>query len=84
MQLLKKYIFSSFQGQFKLLLILSIPAVLLGVFGLHQLNQLTFTNALALTLIKGFCEFCFIGLGLALLNLIGLKNRWVLSFFGFL
>lgn len=70
---------SSFQTQWKLLLILSVPAVLLGIFGLYQLNRLTFTNALALTLIKGVCEFCFIGCCLALLNLLGIKNKWILA-----
>ncbi|MBR4682802.1 MAG: sulfatase-like hydrolase/transferase [Elusimicrobiaceae bacterium] len=75
--------FSSFKTQWKLLLILSIPAILLGLFGLYQVGQLTLTNAIALTLIKGLCEFFFIGLGLAILNLIGLKNKWVLSFIGF-
>lgn len=84
MQRFKKLILSPFQTQWKLLLILSVPAVLLGLFGLYQLNRLTLTNALALTLIKGLCEFCFIGLGLAILNLIGIKNKWVLSAIGFL
>ena len=75
---------SAFKNQWKLLLILSVPAVLLGIFGLHQVGRLTFTNAAALTLIKGACEFCFIGLGLALLNLLRIKNKWALSFVGFL
>ncbi|MCQ2410560.1 MAG: LTA synthase family protein [Elusimicrobiaceae bacterium] len=75
--------FAPFKIQWKLLLILSVPAVLLGIFGLYQVGRLTLSNALALTLIKGLCEFCFIGLGLALLNLIGLKNKWVLAVIGF-
>ncbi len=79
-----KSFITSFKTQWKLLLILSVPAVLLGLFGLYQLGRLTLANTLALTVVKGTCEFCFIGLGLALLNLIGLKNKWVLSVVGFL
>jgi len=73
MQFFKRYILSSFQTQWKRLLILSVPAILLGIFGLHQLGQLTLTNAVALSLTKGLCEFFFIGLGLAVLNLLRVK-----------
>lgn len=76
--------FASFKTQWKLLLILSVPAVLLGIFGLYQVRRLTFANAAALTLVKGACEFCFIGFGLAVLNLLRIKNKWALSFVGFL
>ena len=74
---------TSFKTQWKLLLILSVPAVLLGLFGLHQLDRLTVANAVSLTLVKGLCEFCFLGFGLAVLNLLRIKNKWVLSFIGF-
>ena len=75
--------FTSFKTHWKLLLILSIPAVLLGIFGLHQLDRLTVANAVSLTLVKGLCEFCFLGFGLAVLNLLRIKNKWVLSVTGF-
>lgn len=84
MTFLRNYIFYPFKTQWKLLLVLSVPAVLLGLFGLHQVGRLTLANALALTLTKGLCEFFFIGLGLAILNLLRIKNKWVLSFIGFL
>lgn len=83
MTLFKKYILFPFKTQWKLLLILSVPAVLLGLFGLHQVGRLTLTNALALTLVKGLCEFLFIGLCLAVLNLLRLNNKWVLAVLAF-
>ena len=83
MVFVRNYLLSPFKTQWKLLLILSVPAVLLGLFGLYQLGRLTLTNVVSLSLVKGLCEFCFIGLGLALLNAIGLKNKWVLSVIGF-
>ncbi|WP_428075791.1 LTA synthase family protein [Candidatus Avelusimicrobium luingense] len=75
---------TSFKTQWKLLLIFSIPAVLLGIFGLHQVGRLNVSNAVSLTLIKGVCEFCFIGFCLAVLNLLHIKNKWALSVLGFL
>ena len=75
---------SPFQTQWKLLLILSVPVVLLGLFGLHQLGRLTLFNALAACSVKFICEFFFIGLCLAVLNLLGLKNKWVLAVLAFL
>ncbi len=83
MAFVRNYLLSPFKTHWKLLLILSTPAVLLGLFGLHQLGRLTPANAVSLSLVKGLCECCFIGLGLALLNLIGLKNKWILSVIGF-
>ena len=79
-----KRFFASFQNQWKLLLILSVPAVLLGLFGLHQLGRLTLLNALAACSVKFICEFFFIGLCLAALNLTGIKNKWVLAGLAFL
>ncbi len=81
--LLKTFL-TSFKTQWKLLLIFSIPAVLLGLFGLYQVGRLTLTNAVSLTLVKGLCEFCFLGFCLAVLNLLRIKNKWVLSVIGFL
>ena len=78
-----KTLFTSFKTQWKLLLVLSVPAILLGIFGLHQLDRLTAANAVSLTLIKGLCEFCFLGFCLAVLNLFRIKNKWVLAVIGF-
>ena len=55
-----------------------------GTLGLHQLGRLTLANAISLTLIKGLCEFFFLGLCLAALNLLRVKNKWALSVIGFL
>ncbi len=83
MAFVRNFLLSPFKTQWKLLLILSAPAVLLGLFGLHQVRQLAVINAVALTLVKGLCEFCFLGFGLGVLNLLRLKNKWVLSVIGF-
>ena len=81
---LKKYLFTPFQTQWKLLLILSIPAIGLGLFGLHQVNQFTALNVLGISLTKGLCEFFFLGLCLALLTLLRIKNKWILAAIAFL
>lgn len=79
-----KNLFTLFKTHGKLLLILSIPAVLLGLFGLHQLERLTLTNALLLSVVKGACEFLFLGCCLGALNLLGIKNKWILAGIAFL
>lgn len=83
MTFLKKYIFSPFTNQWKLLLILSVPALLLCLFGLNQLQQLTPVNFLAAETTKLFCEFLFLGALLAILNLCGVKNKWILAALAF-
>lgn len=76
MRLLKKYLFSPFKNDWKLLLVLSVPALLLCAFGLSQLGRMTFVNLLAAESVKLICEFLFLGALLSLLNLIGLKNKF--------
>jgi len=79
MQRLKNSLITPFADSWKLLLVLSLPALVLCVFGLHQLNQLTWANAALALPIKLVCEFCFLGLCLAGVNLLGLKNKWLLA-----
>lgn len=76
MRFLKKYLFSPFKSDWKLLLVLSVPALLLCAFGLSQLGRMTLTNLLAAESVKLICEFLFLGMLLSLLNLIGLKNKF--------
>ena len=80
---LKTYVWAPFQKQWKLLLILSLPAVGLACFGLHQLNRVTWVTLVSTCVVKGFCEFLFLGLCLATLNLLGVKNKWVLAVLAF-
>jgi len=75
MRFLKKYILSPFQNDWKLLLVLSVPALLLGAFGLNQLGRMSVVNLLAADGVKLVCEFLFLGALLSLFNLIGLKNK---------
>lgn len=66
---------------YKLLLLASLPALALTAFGLHQLEVAApgaWATAMAMRLLV---EFCFLGACLALLNLIGIKNKWVLALF---
>lgn len=79
MDVIKKYLFSPFKNDWKLLLCLSIPALLLGAFGLNQLGRMTTANLLALESVKLACEFLFLGALLSLLHLLGVKNKWVLA-----
>ncbi len=84
MRFLKKYIFSPFQTDWKLLLVLSVPALLLCAFGLSQLGRLTLTNLLAAESVKLTCEFLFLGALLSVINLIGLKNKYAVGAGAFL
>lgn len=57
----------------------SLPPVALAAFGLHQLDvtaPLTWVCTLTARLAV---EFLFLGLGLALLNALGVKNKWLLA-----
>lgn len=84
MNLLKKYLFSPFKNDWKLLLILSVPALLLCLFGLNQLGRLTAGNFLAAESVKLLCEFLFLGAALSLLNLLGIKNKWLTALLAFI
>ena len=68
MAFIKKYLLSPFQNDWKFLLVLSLPAVLLCTFGLNQLDRLTVLNFAAAGCAKLVCEFLFLGALLSLLN----------------
>ena len=84
MNTLKKYLFSPFKNDWKLLLTLSTPALLLCLFGLNQLGRLTAVNFLAAESVKLVCEFLFLGAALSLLNLLGVKNKWLTALLAFI
>ncbi len=84
MRFVKKYIFSPFKTDWKLLLLLSVPALLLCAFGLNQLGRMTLVNLLAAESVKLICEFLFLGALLSLVNLIGLKNKYAVGAGAFL
>ncbi|MBR3603880.1 MAG: sulfatase-like hydrolase/transferase [Elusimicrobiaceae bacterium] len=70
---------SAFLNNYKLLLIISLPAIALTAFGLHQLGvEGTFVWVAAL-LMRLVVEFAFLGLCLGVLNGLGIKNKWVLA-----
>ena len=80
-----KTLLSPFKNDWKLLLILSIPSVLLvGMFGLYQLDILTLPNILSLGIVKLLSEFLFLGACLCFLQALGIKNKWVLGVLLFL
>ena len=87
MSFLYKLICKPFQNDWKLLTVLSVPALLVGWFGLNQLGVDQAIYVVPAALAKLFCEFLFLGLLLSMLQLIGLKNKWItgaLCFFYFL
>ncbi len=77
-------LFSPFQNDWKLLLIYSIPACLWALFGLHQLNVLSWGVVLPAEIFKLISEFLFLGILLSFVNLIGLKNKWAVGVLTFL
>jgi len=79
-----KNLFSLFKNDYQLLAIFSVPALIVGTFGLSQLDILSWGTFLPLTFVKFACEFLFLGILLSLVNLIGLKNKYVLALFAFL
>lgn len=79
MKYLKNWIVSPFQNDYKLLLVLSVPALALCAFGLSQLGVLSWTNLLSAEAAKLLCEFLFLGLLLSICNLLGVKNKWLLA-----
>lgn len=84
MQKLKEHLFCAFKNDYKFLLVLSLPALALCVFGLHQLGTLTPGTAAAALGAKLFCEFLFLGTLLSICQLIGIKNRWFMAGLSFL
>ena len=84
MQSLKNSIFLAFKNDYKLLFLLSLPALALCAFGLYQLNTLTWGTAPAALAAKLLCEFLFIGLLLSLAQIGGLKNKGAVTVAAFL
>lgn len=83
MNFLKKHLCPLFQNDWKFLLAASLPALLLCLFGLSQLDQLTWTNFFATESVKLVCEFLFLGLLLSFINLLGIKNKWLVGMLQF-
>lgn len=78
MKLLRLF-FSSWIANYKLLLLASLPALALTAFGLHQLEvQSPWAWCAALSM-RLLVEFTFLGACLSFLNLLGLKNKWILA-----
>lgn len=73
------FFYKPFESVWKLLAILSIPAVLLGWFGLSQLGITQLVYVVPAEIAKFVCEFLFLGILLSLLQVVGLKNKWVTS-----
>lgn len=74
---MRNRIFKPFQNCWALLVVLSLPAVLLGLFGLSRLGVLTWGVAVPAEIVKFLCEFLFLGILLSLLQILGLKNKWL-------
>ena len=66
----------AFKTNYKLLLLASLPALALTAFGLYQLEAPAAAWAAALP-VRLLIEFVFLGAGLALLVLLGVKNKWL-------
>ena len=66
----------AFKTNYKLLLLASLPALALTAFGLNQLEAPAAAWAAALP-VRLLIEFVFLGAGLALLVLLGVKNKWL-------
>lgn len=79
MDFLRKILVKPFESAWPLLAVLSVPAVLLGWFGLTQLGITEPVDVIPAELVKGVCEFLFIGIFLSLYQLIGFKNKWLLG-----
>lgn len=77
MHFLRTLLIKPFENTWQLLAVLSVPAALLGWFGLTQLGITEPIYVIPAELVKFLCEFLFLGLLLSLLQLIGLKNKWL-------
>lgn len=73
-----------FKNSYKVLVIASLPAAALTAFGLIQLGVSSPTAWVCTLASRLFVEFFFLALLLNLLNLIGVKNKWVLGILLFL
>lgn len=70
---------AAFLNNYKLLLLVSLPAVALTAFGLHQLAVSGHGVWAVALLIRLAIEFAFLGLCLGILNALGIKNKWILA-----
>lgn len=71
------FIVRPFHNAWQLLAVLSVPAVLLGWFGLSQVGITQPIYVIPAEIAKFLCEFLFLGILLSLLQIIGVKNKWV-------
>lgn len=83
MHFVKEWFIKPFSADYKLLTVLSVPALLLGAFGLHQLGLFPSAYALPAQAAKFCCEFLFLGILLSVLQLAGLKNKTVAGILAF-
>ena len=74
---LVSFLSTPFKNAWPLLAVLSLPAVLLGWFGLRQVGITEPVFVIAAEIIKFLCEFLFLGILLSLLQIIGIKNKWL-------
>ena len=84
MKKLRTWPLNPFQNDWKLLLVLSVPAVLLGAFGLVQLSVTNPVSFVGAELAKLVCEFLFLGILLSLVNLAGIKNKFFIGILVFI
>ena len=70
---------TAFLSNYKLLLLISLPAVLLTAFGMRQLAVHGWGVWAAALLMRLAVEFAFLGLCLSVLNALGIKNKWILA-----
>lgn len=75
-----RHFFTAWIENYKLLLLASLPALALTAFGLYQLEINGIWIWTAVLGARLFTEFAFLGACLALLNLLGIRNKWLLAF----
>ncbi|MGB2579030.1 hypothetical protein AAIR98_000949 [Elusimicrobium simillimum] len=71
--------YHSLKSDFKLLFVLSIPGVVLILYGLYQLESFTAGAVIIGGLQKFAVEFLFLAFFLYLLHFFGLRNKWAYS-----
>ena len=78
------FITTPFKNAWQLLAVLSVPAVLLGWFGLRQVGITEPVFVVPAEIAKFLCEFLFLGILLSLLQIVGIKNKWLTAILAFL
>lgn len=79
MAFVRTFVLRPFATAWQLLAVLSVPAVLLGWFGLIQLGVTDPIYVIPAEVGKFLCEFLFLGIFLSIFQLLGFKNKWLLS-----